>query len=71
MEAHMPVLALRLTALAARQRVGVRHGRPMAVARVACVLDRLADQDVIRFGEPERVTEDAARQKYVEGVREL
>lgn len=65
----MPVLALRLTALAA-----------LAISVSGCVMEAygsrarsdaqswigLPIQDVIkRFGEPERVTGDAARQKYV------
>ncbi|HIE3930668.1 TPA: hypothetical protein ACXNHW_001664 [Pseudomonas aeruginosa] len=65
----MPVLALRLTALAA-----------LAFSVSGCVMEAygsrarsdaqswigLPIQDVIkRFGEPERVTGDAARQKYV------
>ncbi|WP_171428946.1 hypothetical protein [Pseudomonas aeruginosa] len=65
----MPVLALRLTALAA-----------LVISVSGCVMEAygsrarsdaqswigLPIQDVIkRFGEPERVTGDAARQKYV------
>ncbi|EPJ2928580.1 hypothetical protein [Pseudomonas aeruginosa] len=54
----MPVLALRLTALAA-----------LAISVSGCVMEAYgsrARSDVIkRFGEPERVTGDAARQKYV------